>query len=140
MCKYMQTNLQRIELCLFILQCTHLFIHLSIRSSIYQIPSSYILFIYPSSIHRFIHSPVHQSIHLYSTNPNPTTHHSVWGVFFGSAISLAPQWTIGQPTVQRIISARTEKDAKWYVKYLFVVILLNQLQTPIMLPRFYVLS
>ena len=45
-------------------------------------------------------------------NFDPRINHTAWGVIFGFMVSVGPSWTIGQPTVQRIISAKSEKHAK----------------------------
>lgn len=45
-------------------------------------------------------------------NPDPRGHHTIWGSLIGSPFAIMAVWTIGQPTVQRVVAARSLKDAK----------------------------
>ena len=48
----------------------------------------------------------------FSVNPDPRGYQTVWGCFIGNIFSFMSSWTVGQATVQRVVAARSLKDAK----------------------------
>lgn len=65
-----------------------------------------------------------------SFSPDPKVYHSIWGILIGLTFPLLPVWCISQPVVQRVISAKDEKEAKKalygsLVAIIFIMILLT---------------
>ena len=56
----------------------------------------------------------------FSLNPDPRGYQTLWGTIIGVPFSIMASWTITQPTVQRVIAAKSLKDAKKYIIYLIL--------------------
>jgi len=56
---------------------------------------------------------------------DPREYHTVWGMVIGLAFSMMVGWTVGQPTVQRAVAAKTLKDARkaLYASFIGIVFL-----------------
>ena len=50
--------------------------------------------------------------YIFSFSADPRELHTFWGVLIGLSFNTLVTWTINQPTIQRVIAARTEREAK----------------------------
>jgi len=57
---------------------------------------------------------------------DPTEMHTVWGCSIGLTFSILSTWTISQPTIQRVVAAKSEKDAKraLYMSFVGIVVII----------------
>lgn len=58
---------------------------------------------------------------------DPTEQHSFWGVVIGLSFSLMCTWTVSQPTIQRVVAAKSLKDSKkaLYASFVGVLVIMS---------------